>query len=71
MTHVEASICKAYIVEEILKCILYYFEPHLRKRIGYIPRHDEGREVLSYENLSIFSLPKLPLSKNIVRGRYL
>jgi len=71
MAHVEASICKACIVEEILTFILYYFEPHLRKRISRIPRHDEGGEVPSCENLSIFSHPGWPLSKNIVMGRYL
>jgi hypothetical protein len=30
--HVEASICEAYIVEEISTFISYYFEPHLRTR---------------------------------------
>jgi len=38
--HVEASICKAYIVEEISTFISYYFEPHLRTRINRVPRHD-------------------------------
>jgi hypothetical protein len=31
--HVKASICEAYIVEEISIFISYYFEPHLRTRI--------------------------------------
>jgi hypothetical protein len=53
--YIEASICDAYIVEEISIFISYYFEPHLRTRINRIPRHDGGGEVPSSENLSIFS----------------
>jgi hypothetical protein len=53
--HIEASICKCYIIEEILTFILYYFEPHLRTRINHVPRHDNGREVSLSESLSIFS----------------
>ena len=70
-THVKASICETYIVEEILIFILYYFEPHLRMRINCIPRHDDGGEVPSSGNLSIFSNPERPTPKNVVRGRYL
>jgi len=55
--HVEASICEAYIVEEISTFISYYFEPHLRTRINRVPQHDDGDEVLSSENLSIFYNP--------------
>jgi hypothetical protein len=55
--HVETSICEAYIVEEILTFISYYFEPHLRTRINRVPQHDDGGEVPSSENLSIFSNP--------------
>jgi hypothetical protein len=51
----EASICEAYIVEEISTFISYYFEPHLRTRINCVPRHDDGGEVPSSGNLSIFS----------------
>jgi hypothetical protein len=69
--HVEASICEAYIVEEISTFISYYFEPHLRTRINRVPRHDDGGEVPSSGNLSIFSNPGRPTSKNIMRGRYL
>ena len=53
--HVEASICEAYIVEEISTFISYYFEPHLRTRINRVPRRDDGGEVPSNGNLSIFS----------------
>jgi hypothetical protein len=35
--HVEASICEAYIVEEISTFISYYFEPHLRTKINRVP----------------------------------
>jgi hypothetical protein len=69
--HVKASICEAYIVEEISTFISYYFKPHLRTRINRVPRHDDGSEVPSSENLSIFFNPGQPTPKNIVRGRYL
>jgi hypothetical protein len=69
--HVEASICEAYIVEEILIVISYYFEPHLKTRINCVPWHDDGGEVPSSENLSIFSNLGRPIPKNVIRGRYL
>jgi hypothetical protein len=69
--HVEASICKAYIVKEILIFISYYFELHLRMRINRISRHDDGGEVLSSGNLSIFSNIGRPTPKNVIRRRYL
>ena len=69
--HVEASICEVYIVEEISTFISYYFEPHLRTRIKRVPQHDDGGEVHSSGNLSIFSNLGRPTPKNVVRGRYL
>jgi hypothetical protein len=69
-THVEASICEAYIIEDISTFISYYFEPHLRTRINHVPRNDGGGEVPSSENLSIFSNPRRPTPKNVIRGRY-
>jgi hypothetical protein len=36
----KASICEAYIVEEISTFISYYFKPHLRMRIKCVPQHD-------------------------------
>ena len=71
MTHVEASICEAYIVEEISIFISYYFEPHLRTRINCVSRHNDGNEVSSSENLLIFSNPRWLASKNAARKRYL
>jgi len=68
---VEASICEAYIVEEILTFISYYFEHYLRTRINHVPRHDDGGEVPSSGNLSIFFDPGRLTPKNAVRGRYL
>jgi hypothetical protein len=56
--HVEALICEAYIVEEISTFISYYFEPHLRTRLNRVPQHDDGGEVHSSGNLSIFSNPE-------------
>jgi hypothetical protein len=53
--YVEASICEACIVAEISIFISYYFKPHLRTRISRVPRHDDGGEVPSNGNLSIFS----------------
>jgi hypothetical protein len=70
-THVEASICVAYIVEEISTFISYYFEPHLRTRIKRVPRHDDGGELSSSGNLSIFSNLGRPTPKNTVRERHL
>jgi hypothetical protein len=67
--HVEASICEAYIVEEISTFISYYFESHLRTRINRVPRHDDGGKV--HSSLSIFFNPGQPTPKNVVRGRYL
>jgi len=69
--HVEASIFKAYIVEEISTFISYYFKPHLRTRINHVPRSDDGGEVPSNGNLLIFFNPGRPAHKNIVRERYL
>jgi len=69
--HVDALICEAYIVEEISTFISYYFESHLRTRINRVPLHDDGGEVSSSGNLSIFSNTGRPTSKNAVRGRYL
>jgi hypothetical protein len=69
--HVEVSICKAYIVEEISIFVSYYFKPHLRTRINRVPWHDDRGEVSSSGNLSIFPNPGRPTPKNAVRGRYL
>ena len=69
--HVEASICEAYIIEEISTFISYYFESHLRTRINRVPQHDDGSEVPSSRNLSIFSNPGRPTPKNVAWGRYL
>jgi hypothetical protein len=65
--HVEASICKAYIVAEILIFFLYYFEPQLRTRINRISRHNDGEEMTSSENLSIISHLGRPVPKNVVK----
>ena len=39
-------------------------------RINRVSRHDDGGEVPSSGNLSIFSDPGQPTPKNAVRGRY-
>jgi hypothetical protein len=69
--HVAASICEAYIVEEISTFISYYFEPHLKTRINRVPQHDDGGEVHSSGNLSISSNFGQLTLKNAMRGRYL
>jgi len=67
----KASVCEAYIVEEVSTFISYYFKSHLRMRINSVSQHDDGGEVPSNRNLSIFSNPGRPAPKNVVRGRYL
>jgi len=54
---VAASICDAYIVEKISTFILYYSESQLRTKINCVPGHDNGGELPSSGNLSIFSHP--------------
>jgi len=54
MVYVKTFIGGAYIVEESLIFISYYFETHLITRINRLLRHDDGEEVPSSENLSIF-----------------
>jgi hypothetical protein len=54
-TYVKASMCEAYTIKEISTFISYYSEPYMRKKINCIPIHDDGGELLSNENLSIFS----------------
>jgi hypothetical protein len=66
-TYVETSIYKAHIVEEISTFISYYFKSHLRTRINHIPWHDDGGEVLSSGNMSVFSNLGQPTSKNAIR----
>jgi hypothetical protein len=55
VVHVGVSICEVYIIKEISTFISYYFKSQLRKRINRVARHDDGDEVPSSENLSIFS----------------
>jgi hypothetical protein len=43
----------------------------LRTKINCVPWHDDGGEVPSSGNFSIFFNPGRPTPKNIVRGRYL
>ena len=62
--YVEAFICEAYIIKEISTFISYYFEPYLRTRINHIPQYDDCGEVPSSGNLSVFSNPGQPTSKN-------
>ena len=55
VVHAGVLICEVYIIEEISTFISYYFKSQLRKRINRVPRHGDGGEVPSSENLSIFS----------------
>jgi len=52
---------------------LRYVRPILLRRIkiNHISRYDDGGEVPSSENLSIFSNPGRPIPKNDIRKRYL
>jgi hypothetical protein len=38
---------------------------------NHVPKHDNGGEVFSSRNLSIFSHFGQPVTKNVVRGKYL
>jgi hypothetical protein len=74
--HVEASIYKAYIFEEISIFISYYFDPHLKIKINRIPRHDDNKKVLLSEVLLVYRLCKVCCRrfccddrKNIAEGR--
>jgi hypothetical protein len=73
--HVEASIYKTYIFEEISIFISYYFDPHLKTKINRIPRHDDNKKVLLSEVLLVYRLCKVCCRrfcsddrKNIVGG---
>jgi len=69
--HVEASICEAYIVEEISIFIMYYFKPQLRTRINCVSKNDDDGEVPLCGNLSILYHPRWPVLKKVVREKYL
>jgi hypothetical protein len=43
----------------------------LRIKINRVLRRDDGREVPSSEDLSIFSYLRRPIPKNVMRKRYL
>jgi hypothetical protein len=45
---------------------LQYVQPYMRKRINCVPIHDDGGELLSNENLSIFSHLGWLLSNNAI-----
>jgi len=44
---------------------------YVRPSWSTVPWHDDGSEVPSSGNLSIFSNTRQPTPKNVVRGRYL
>ncbi|OMO87017.1 hypothetical protein CCACVL1_09317, partial [Corchorus capsularis] len=66
---VEASICEAYIVEEISTFCSFYFESNVPTRLNRVPRNDDGGEVDSMGRLSIFTHPGRPFGPN--SSRYL
>ncbi|KAL0435230.1 UNVERIFIED_CONTAM: hypothetical protein Sradi_0230900 [Sesamum radiatum] len=64
---VEASICEAYIVEEISTFATHYFEPDVvckRRRPG---RNDDGLNNESVKHISIFNYPGRPYSASKMR----
>jgi hypothetical protein len=66
--HVEASICEAYIVEEISIFMYYNFEPHLRTRINCVPRHDDSSEmspILDDPHQKMLSREDICVKKNL------
>jgi hypothetical protein len=67
--YVEALIYEAYIAEEISIFISYYFKPQMRTRINRVAMHDDGGEVPSSENLSIFYHPERPILKKCCKEK--
>ncbi|CAH9142220.1 unnamed protein product [Cuscuta epithymum] len=55
--HVEASICQAYITEEISTFASYYFESHVRCKQRRVGRNDDGGGTTSKGAFSIFNYP--------------
>ena len=55
-THVKASICETYIVEEISIFISYYFEPYMRTRINRILRYNVVVNYLIVEIYQYFTI---------------
>jgi len=63
MFNLKRKVKKKKAYNEALKCeasifISYYFRHQLRTKINYVPRHDDGGEVPSSRNLSIFFHPR-------------
>ncbi|XVE96060.1 hypothetical protein REPUB_Repub02eG0188900 [Reevesia pubescens] len=52
---VKASICEAYIIEEITTFCSHYFDSNVPTRLTRVPRNDDGGEVESMGHLSIFT----------------
>ena len=69
-THVEGSICEAYLIQEPSTFTSYYFQPHVETRLNKIDRNDDGGEVDALDGcLSIFMHPGRPAGK--MKERYL
>ena len=69
--HVEASICKVYIVEKISTFISYYFKPHLSIRINRVPRHDDSGQYLQARTCQYSPILDDLYLKNVMSGRCL
>ncbi|KAL3520947.1 hypothetical protein ACH5RR_019096 [Cinchona calisaya] len=52
---IEASICNAYIVEEVTTFASYYFEPHVQSKRQRAGRNDEGPVDPNVPSFSIFN----------------
>ncbi|KAL0427129.1 UNVERIFIED_CONTAM: hypothetical protein Slati_2887700 [Sesamum latifolium] len=57
---VEASICEAYIVEEISTFAMHYFEPDVICKRCRPGRNDDGLNNESVKHISIFNHPGCP-----------
>lgn len=57
---VEASICEAYLVQEIATFCSYYFEPSVQTKLTRVPRNDDGGDVEHNGQLSVFCHPGRP-----------
>ncbi|XVE92707.1 hypothetical protein REPUB_Repub01dG0122800 [Reevesia pubescens] len=68
---VEASICEAYIIEEITTFCSHYFDSNILTKLTQVPCNDDGGEVESMGRLSIFTyLGRAFVPKSVSRYLY-
>ena len=65
--HVEASICEAYLIDEITNFASYYFGDDVETIWNRVPRNDDGGSKGEGGQLSVFSYLGRKLSKKFYR----